>query len=146
MSAEGKKSKRKWKRKVQGSVKKPLSAYMEFCKDLRPIVLATDGNLSLPEIGKELGRRWRELDVESKKRYLEIASENKAKFIEDQRLHSESNSLSESSSVPAISVQSSGDIGSNRRESEEREEGIKMENLGFAKQGKYPLLMEHELK
>ena len=47
--------------------KKPLSPYFEFVKEERDRVKAELGSLSIVEIGKELGRRWRSLSVEQKR-------------------------------------------------------------------------------
>ena len=46
--------------------KRPLSSYLEFCKDARPLLLASDHNLTVTEVGKELGKQWRELPSERK--------------------------------------------------------------------------------
>ena len=36
--------------------KKPKSAFMLFCDDLRPTIKEELGNIPVPEMGKELGR------------------------------------------------------------------------------------------
>ena len=52
---------KKKKKKHPLAPKLPLSSYMEFAKEQRPKVLSDLGNLSLGEVGKELGRRWQKL-------------------------------------------------------------------------------------
>ena len=52
------------KKKVKDPLapKKPLNPYLEFAKAERENVLADLGPMTIGEIGKELGRRWRTLN------------------------------------------------------------------------------------
>ena len=49
--------------------KLPLSSYMEFAKEERPRVLVDLGSIPLGEVGKELGRRWRDLSKEERETF-----------------------------------------------------------------------------
>ena len=52
--------------------KRPLSSFFLYAEDERPRVLAQLGNISIGEVGKELGRRWAVLDKKSKMKYEKI--------------------------------------------------------------------------
>ena len=60
--------------------KRPLSAFMLFAKTERPKVVAELGNISVGEVGKELGRRWALLDVDSKGNYEAAYREEKVRY------------------------------------------------------------------
>lgn len=65
----------------KGSAKKrPLSAYMLFCKEKREEVKRNDPSLGTKEVVKELGRMWKSLDSAEKTRYTTQAQDNKAHF------------------------------------------------------------------
>jgi len=57
--------------------KRALSAYMFFSQDWRERVKAENPDASFGEIGKLLGARWKELDDEEKKPYIEQAARDK---------------------------------------------------------------------
>lgn len=42
---------------------------MHFVKEMRPKVLAENSSLTFGEVGKELGKRWRELTEDQKASY-----------------------------------------------------------------------------
>ena len=54
-------------RKVPGAPKPPLSSYMEFVKAERSSILNDLGKLPLVELGKELGKRWKNLSPEKER-------------------------------------------------------------------------------
>lgn len=68
---------------------KPLSSFMLFCKDYRPIAkeeLGDEGK-SLPQVGKRLGEMWKELKedesrLEEYEKYVAMAVDAKAEFLE----------------------------------------------------------------
>jgi hypothetical protein len=81
--------------------KLPLTSYMEFAKSERPTILKDLGNLSLVEVGKELGRRWKSLSEEEKGAFESISKENRARFaIEMTAFNEKALSEQSSSSVP----------------------------------------------
>ena len=60
--------------------KMPVSSYLEFARDERSRVLAEHGPLSIGEVGKELGKRWKNLTVELKVKYDQKGRENREMF------------------------------------------------------------------
>ncbi|KAG9036829.1 Non-histone chromosomal protein 6 [Tulasnella sp. UAMH 9824] len=60
--------------------KRPLSAFMYFCKDWRDRVKAENPEASFGEVGKLLGAKWKELDEEEKTSYIEQAAKDKARY------------------------------------------------------------------
>ena len=55
------------KKKVGG--KKKVSGYMLFCKETRPLIIKETPGMAFGAVGKELGKRWRELTDEEKEAY-----------------------------------------------------------------------------
>lgn len=53
----------------RGGGKKKLTGYMMFAKEMRPKILEENSGLTFGEVGKELGKRWRELSDEDKANY-----------------------------------------------------------------------------
>ncbi|KAG8986007.1 Non-histone chromosomal protein 6 [Tulasnella sp. 427] len=66
--------------KDKGGPKRPLSAFMYFCKDWRDRVKAENPEASFGEVGKLLGAKWKELDESEKTSYLEQAAKDKARY------------------------------------------------------------------
>ena len=60
--------------------KRPLSAFMLFARAERPKLVAELGNISVGEVGKELGRRWALIDVDSKGKYETAYREEKLRY------------------------------------------------------------------
>ena len=91
------KAKRK-ARKDPLAPKHPLSSYLEFAVSERPQVLADLGSLSVGEVGKELGRRWKNLAADEKQKYDDKSKENRERFcreMEDYKLRKEENKSTE---------------------------------------------------
>ena len=63
---------------------------MEFCRDTRPHLNASGHQLSITEVGKELGKMWRELSPERKAFYELKAKENMIKYNAEKKLRMES--------------------------------------------------------
>ncbi|RPD60815.1 hypothetical protein L226DRAFT_533002 [Lentinus tigrinus ALCF2SS1-7] len=59
--------------------KRALSAYMFFSQDWRERIKAENPDAGFGEIGKLLGAKWKELDDEEKKPYLDQAAADKAR-------------------------------------------------------------------
>ncbi|KAI0334137.1 hypothetical protein GY45DRAFT_1242924 [Cubamyces sp. BRFM 1775] len=59
--------------------KRALSAYMFFSQDWRERIKAENPDAGFGEIGKLLGAKWKELDDEEKKPYLDQALADKAR-------------------------------------------------------------------
>ncbi|KAG8911451.1 Non-histone chromosomal protein 6, partial [Tulasnella sp. 417] len=66
--------------KDKSGPKRPLSAFMYFCKDWRDRVKAENPEASFGEVGKLLGAKWKELDEEEKISYTEQAAKDKARY------------------------------------------------------------------
>ena len=62
-------AKKKSRRKIPGAPKRPKSSYMEFSQEERPKIVSDLGTLSLTDMGKELGKRWKMLPPEEKTVY-----------------------------------------------------------------------------
>ena len=60
--------------------KKPLTAYMFFCKDARGRIKADEPELSFGELGKKLGEMWKVLDDTVKKEFVDLALKDKERF------------------------------------------------------------------
>ncbi|KIL64601.1 hypothetical protein M378DRAFT_77996 [Amanita muscaria Koide BX008] len=57
--------------------KRPLSAYMFFSQDWRERIKTENPDAGFGEVGKLLGAKWKELDDEEKKPYVERAAQDK---------------------------------------------------------------------
>ena len=84
--AAGKKKKPK-ALKDPSAPKRPLSAFFQFSQEQRPVVMAELGNISVTEVGKELGKRWAALDKETKSKYENLVTEAKAKYEEQMKTY-----------------------------------------------------------
>ena len=144
-------AKAKKKSKDPLAPKLPVSSYLEFARDERSQVLADLGKLSIGEVGKELGRRWRNLTAELKEKYDQKGKENRTRFgIEMEQYLSEKKETCETSNQttdqPLSSQPSSSPAASFSTPSIEIDP--KPEDLGFAKQKGYrwhPALKTGEL-
>ena len=63
--------------------KKPLSSYIEFAKEERIKVKEVMGTLSIPEMGRELGKRWKSLPVDLKEVFEDRSKKNQKKYEEE---------------------------------------------------------------
>ncbi|KAG8858980.1 Non-histone chromosomal protein 6 [Tulasnella sp. 330] len=66
--------------KDKSGPKRPMSAFMYFCKDWRERVKAENPEASFGETGKLLGAKWKELDESEKTNYLEQAATDKQRY------------------------------------------------------------------
>ncbi|KAL7579523.1 hypothetical protein ACA910_007898 [Epithemia clementina (nom. ined.)] len=60
--------------------KRASGAYVFFTNDMRPKVLAEFPGIKFVDLGKVLGERWRALTPDEKKRYEDMAAEDKIRF------------------------------------------------------------------
>merc|ERR1712126_746629 len=60
--------------------KRPLTAFMYFAREERPKVMKDNPNFSVPEIGKELGARWRKLGDAERAKFDALAAKDKARY------------------------------------------------------------------
>jgi hypothetical protein len=76
-SAKGSKS------KAKDGPKRALSAYMFFSQDWRERIKAENPDAGFGEVGKLLGAKWKELDDDEKKPYIELAAKDKIRAEEE---------------------------------------------------------------
>merc|ERR1712223_398146 len=69
--------------KEPNAPKAPLGAFFQFQHEERLNVKTENPSFSNPEISKELGRRWKEMEPEAKKVYQDKAVENKKQYEEN---------------------------------------------------------------
>ena len=77
---EKKKAEKKKKKKDPNAPKGAKSAYMCFCKEMREKLLKESPSISVPEVGKECGRKWKEISPSQKSRYEQMALKDKERF------------------------------------------------------------------
>jgi hypothetical protein len=77
------KTPRKAAKKDPKAPKRALSAYMFFSQDWRERIRNENPDASFGEVGKLLGAKWKELDDEERKPYLEQAAKDKTRAEEE---------------------------------------------------------------
>lgn len=77
--SEKAKPQRAGRKKDPNAPKRPLSAYMFFSQDWRERIKAENPDAGFGEVGKLLGKKWKCLEDEDKKPYLEQAVRDKAR-------------------------------------------------------------------
>ena len=60
--------------------KRPMTAFMYFAREERPKVMKDNPNFSVPEIGKELGARWRKLEDNERAKFDALAAKDMARY------------------------------------------------------------------
>ncbi|KAJ8518696.1 hypothetical protein ONZ45_g4255 [Pleurotus djamor] len=63
--------------------KRALSAYMFFSQDWRERIKAENPDAGFGEVGKLLGAKWKEMDDDEKKPYVDQATRDKARAEEE---------------------------------------------------------------
>jgi len=87
-------AKRKTKDKDPNAPKRACGAYVFFTNEMRPIVMKEIPGIKFIEMGRILGERWRNLSVEDKKKFEDMATEDKARFqMEMQQYTAEKSTL-----------------------------------------------------
>jgi len=84
------------KKKDPNAPKGPLTAYMLFCGDYREKVKRDNPNISFGQVGKELGRLWKEADAAEKDKYEQLAQQDKMRYKRDMETYQESKALTSS--------------------------------------------------
>ncbi|KAN0080065.1 High mobility group box domain containing protein [Tylopilus felleus] len=67
----------------KGGPKRALSAYMFFSQDWRERIKTENPDAGFGEVGKLLGAKWKELDEDEKKPYLDMAAKDKTRAEEE---------------------------------------------------------------
>jgi len=68
------------KKKAPKGPKKPLSPYVFYSKEQRPLVKAEHPELAFGDIGKFIAQQWKELSNEDKQKYQELADQDKQRY------------------------------------------------------------------
>ncbi|KAG2433609.1 hypothetical protein HYH02_012538 [Chlamydomonas schloesseri] len=79
-AAKEKPEKKEKKAKDPNAPKKPMGAYMWFCKEMRESVKADNPDFSVTDIGRRLGELWKECEEEDKKKFHKMAEEDKDRY------------------------------------------------------------------
>lgn len=78
--------------------KRASGAYVFFTNEMRPKILQEYPGIKFVELGRVLGERWRALTPLEKKRYEDIAAEDKVRF----QLEMQQYSATQAASVPGL--------------------------------------------
>ncbi|KAJ3137650.1 Non-histone chromosomal protein 6, partial [Irineochytrium annulatum] len=68
------------KKKDPHAPKRPLSAYMLWCKDNRDRIKEENPSAGFGDIGKILGREWKALDESDKEPYNQMMKKDKERY------------------------------------------------------------------
>jgi len=60
--------------------KPAISAYLHYSSAMRESIKSANPDATLGEISKKIGAKWREIKEADKKKYTDIAAEDKARF------------------------------------------------------------------
>lgn len=77
--------------------KRASGAYVFFTNEMRPKVLSEFPGIKFVELGKVLGERWRALTPDEKKRYEDMASDDKIRFQLEMQQYSSNHAAADSS-------------------------------------------------
>mmetsp|Transcript_23978 Transcript_23978/g.52365 ORF Transcript_23978/g.52365 Transcript_23978/m.52365 type:complete len:88 (-) Transcript_23978:325-588(-) len=73
------------KKKDPNAPKRPLAAYMFFCKEMRESVKEENPEVTFGEIGKILGKKWADAEADEKKRFTELADKDKVRYDKEKK-------------------------------------------------------------
>lgn len=71
------------KKKDNTGPKKPLSAYMFFCKARRAELKAENPAASFCELGKKLGQEWKAMEADDRTEYTDQAEQDKVRYADE---------------------------------------------------------------
>jgi hypothetical protein len=82
---KGKNGKKKRKKKDPNAPKRPCSAYIYFCKDMRTPTKEEHPDLSAQDISRKLGELWKNKYAKARKRtkWVDLAAEDKERYEEE---------------------------------------------------------------
>jgi len=75
-----KKTTKKGKKKDPNAPKRPLSAYMLYCKAERPAIMKKHPDERITEIAKRLGEAWKKVSVADKKKFEKDHEKDKTRY------------------------------------------------------------------
>lgn len=70
-------------KKDPNAPKRPLSAFMLYCKEHRETVKSNNPEVTFGGMGKLLGQQWGALDEEQKKKYTKLAETEKKRYKDE---------------------------------------------------------------
>mmetsp|Transcript_18438 Transcript_18438/g.22123 ORF Transcript_18438/g.22123 Transcript_18438/m.22123 type:complete len:89 (-) Transcript_18438:604-870(-) len=79
--------KKEKKKKDPNAPRRPLAAYMFFCKEMRDAVKSENPELGFGEIGRVLGQKWAEADAATKKKYNDMAEKDKVRYVNEMKTY-----------------------------------------------------------
>jgi hypothetical protein len=75
------------KKKDPDAPKKNKSSYIFYCSDVRAVITKENPGLKSKEIVSEMGRQWRETSDKDKQKYIDLASIDKERYIDDMKTY-----------------------------------------------------------
>ena len=75
------------RKKDPNAPKRPKSSYLFFCQDERAVVISENPVMKNTDIIRELGRRWKDLDEDSKYQFSQQAEEDKTRYDSEMALY-----------------------------------------------------------
>ncbi|KAF5325815.1 hypothetical protein D9611_000935 [Ephemerocybe angulata] len=97
------------KEKDPNKPKRALSAYMFFSQDWRERIKAENPEAGFGEVGKLLGAKWKELDEEEKKPYVELANKDKTRAEGEKNAYDKGTSKKAAAAAAAAAASGSGE-------------------------------------
>jgi len=98
MKGEKQRKSRKRKKKDPDAPKRAMSSFMFFANHRRAELRKANPEMKITEIGKELGKMWKELSDEERKPYQAQADEDKVRYIKAKESYSPPTEYSSDSS------------------------------------------------
>lgn len=83
--------KKEKKKKDPNAPRRPLAAYMFFCKELRETVKAENPDIGFGQIGRVLGQKWAEADAPTRKKYTDMAEKDKVRYVNEMKTYAPQN-------------------------------------------------------
>ena len=85
--------------------KRASGAYVFFTNEMRPKVLTEYPGIKFVELGKVMGERWRALTPEAKKKYEEMAAQDKLRFQMEMSQYSANQAAAAAAAAPPVPPQ-----------------------------------------
>ena len=83
------KKKMKRSKKENNGIKRPKNAFMFFANEKRGEIMKLHPDWKVGQIGKELGKRWKELPNSKKEKYEELNKKDKARYERELKKYKE---------------------------------------------------------
>jgi len=77
--------------KDKNAPKAAKNAYSLFGADISAQIKSENGNLSLSDKSKEIGKRWKEADADTRRKYAEQAAADKLRYENEMKDYKPSN-------------------------------------------------------